>query len=107
MTLYFIVGHLACTPVELSRQLHVFVPSNSTEVYFKALCKWRNNTEKRFALSHAHIELMSHLYTLRQYYAIAMVLMRTGSLQREKTIYAGRYDSLCHSLPHRWPLLHI
>ena len=86
ITLYFIAGHLACTPVDLSRQLRVFVPSNGIELYFKALCKWRNNTEKRFALSHAHIELMSHLCALRQYYAIAMVLMMTGSLQRDKTI---------------------
>ena len=86
ITLYFIANHLTCTSTELSCQLNVFVPLNNIESYFKGLCQWRNNVKKRFELSCAHIELMRHLCTLRQYYATSMVLMMTGSLQRQKTI---------------------
>ena len=75
--LHFIANHMTCTPQYLSDHLHIdCFPS-----CFTVLCAWRERDHATFQ------DCIVLLKDLQQHYAIAMILIMTGSPQRQRIVF--------------------
>lgn len=76
--LQFIANHMTCTAQNLSGHLHV---NDCSASHFTVLRAWRERDHATFR------DFIFVLKDLQQHYAIAMILIMTGSPQRQRIIF--------------------